>query len=323
MRADPKKVFVVHGRNQDARVAMFAFLRSLGLSPLEWEQAVRHTGSGAPHLGEILSQALNEVQAVVVLLTGDDEARLRPELVRAHDPPFERELRPQPRPNVLFESGLAFGTHGERTILVQLGEIRPFSDIAGRHVIRFDGSVTDRRALASRLQTVGCAVDLSGEDWLTSGDFRSALAGTSSAETELEAVPAPLPRPGVEVHVHAGYVAVPHGTTRGLLTVEIQNRSSEPLEYRALSFELEDGGRLLPLHDAEANPVLRECTVPGGGTLSMAFDIDELLRRAGLGRIRTVRVRDRDQREFFSQEEELRAALHSLGRLSRPRPDGP
>ncbi len=32
---DPRKVFVVHGRNNDARKAMFEFLRTIGLHPLE------------------------------------------------------------------------------------------------------------------------------------------------------------------------------------------------------------------------------------------------------------------------------------------------
>jgi len=168
--ADPRAVFVVHGRNLDARDAMYAFLRSLGLRPLEWEEAIRHAGVGAPHIAEILHHAFARVRAVVVLLTGDDEARLRPHL----DP--EREaFQPQARPNVLFEAGMAFATHPDRTILVQLGEIRPFSDIAGRHVIRFDGSAEHRQALAARLDTVGCAVDLGGTDWLTAGDFGSVL----------------------------------------------------------------------------------------------------------------------------------------------------
>jgi len=321
MRTDPRKVFVVYGRNQAARGAMFSFLRSLGLAPLEWEQAVRQTHSGAPHLGEILSRALDEVQAVVVLLTGDDEARLRPHLVQEDDPEFERDLGPQPRPNVLFESGMAFATHRQRTILVQIGEIRPFSDIAGRHVIRFDGSAQDRRALASRLQTVGCAVDLSGKDWLASGDFARAIELARPGE-ELATVPPPFPQPAVQVHVHAGFVAPPGAAPRGLLNIELENHSPRDLEYRSLSFDLEEGGRLLPLEDADGRPVLREELVPRGGRLSMSFDLDELLQRAGLGKIRAVRVRDGEQREFFSRDEELRAALQALGRLTPPRRSG-
>jgi predicted nucleotide-binding protein len=32
---DPRKVFVIHGRNELARKALFDFLRSIGLDPIE------------------------------------------------------------------------------------------------------------------------------------------------------------------------------------------------------------------------------------------------------------------------------------------------
>jgi predicted nucleotide-binding protein len=171
--ADARKVFVVHGRNLEVRDAMHEFLRSIGLQPLEWEEAVRHAGVGAPHIGEILRHAFARVQAVIVLLTGDDEARLRSHLSGQEG--ADLSYRPQARPNVLFEAGMAFATHPARTILVQIGELRPFSDIAGRHVIRFDGSPEHRRCLATRLETVGCAIDLQNDAWLSAGDFGAAL----------------------------------------------------------------------------------------------------------------------------------------------------
>ena len=52
-----RKVFVVHGRNESARVAMFAFLRSLGLQPIEWSQAVAATGEASPYIGTVLDSA--------------------------------------------------------------------------------------------------------------------------------------------------------------------------------------------------------------------------------------------------------------------------
>lgn len=167
---DVKTVFVVHGRNRDARRAMFQFLRSLDLNPLEWSHALELTGEGAPYIGQVLDQAFDAAQAVVVLLTPDDIAYLRPEYGAPDDP--EREPKGQARPNVLFEAGMAFGRNPRRTILVELGDLRPFSDVAGRHVVRMDNSPEKRMELARRLGTAGCKVDTSGTDWMSEGDLR-------------------------------------------------------------------------------------------------------------------------------------------------------
>jgi hypothetical protein len=45
---------VVYGRNAAARVAVFTFLRSIGLTPMEWSQAVAATGQGSPYIGEVI-----------------------------------------------------------------------------------------------------------------------------------------------------------------------------------------------------------------------------------------------------------------------------
>lgn len=77
----------------------------------------------------------------------------------------------QPRANVLFEAGIAMGRAPERTILVEIGRIRPFSDVAGMHTVRMDGSTPRRQELAARLRDAGCEVNLDGTDWHTAGDF--------------------------------------------------------------------------------------------------------------------------------------------------------
>jgi predicted nucleotide-binding protein len=166
-----RKVWVVYGRNEPARKALFAFLRSLGLSPVEFGSAIRTTRSASPYVGQILDRAFQSVQAVVVLLTGDDEARLMPAFRRRNDPRYEARLTSQARPNVLFEAGMAFGHHPTKTVIVQLGRVKSFSDIVGRHVIHLDNSAEKRTDLANRLASAGCPVDLAGTDWLSEGDF--------------------------------------------------------------------------------------------------------------------------------------------------------
>lgn len=168
--AKAERVFVVHGRNSKASRSMFAFLRSLGLKPFEWDQAVALTGEGSPYLGRILDVAFEHAQAVVVLMTPDDVVHLHPDHASGDADP---EVRPggQARPNVLFEAGMAMGRTERRTILVELGEVRTPTDIQGRHVIRLNNSAEMRSALARRLVNADCAVDQSGSDWLREGDF--------------------------------------------------------------------------------------------------------------------------------------------------------
>ena len=76
---------------------------------------------------------------------------------------------------MLFEAGMAFGSHPERTIMVQLGYLRPFSDVAGRHTLYFNGTAEDRTELRERLRTAKCAVKDGGTDWLKAGNFDEAL----------------------------------------------------------------------------------------------------------------------------------------------------
>jgi predicted nucleotide-binding protein len=164
-------VFVVHGRNEQLRKALFAFLRSVGLNPIEWRQAIKLTGKPSPFVPEILDAAFREAVAVVVLLTPDDDAQLRKEFMKGSDPEYEKRLAGQPRPNVLFEAGLAFGRNPDATVLVQVGDVKPFSDIAGRHVVRLTNATETRQEFVTKLANAGCNVQTDGTDWHTEGDF--------------------------------------------------------------------------------------------------------------------------------------------------------
>ena len=174
--ANAREVFVVHGRNNEARDALFTFLRSIGLDPLEWTKAVHATGRPAPYIGEILDAAFSRAHAVVVLFTPDDEARLKEQFRSDSDPLHESTLTGQARPNVLFEVGMAMGRSEDRTVLVELDALRPFSDIAGRYTIRLDNSPERRQELAQRLRDAGCPVNLEGSEWYKAGDFEGAVA---------------------------------------------------------------------------------------------------------------------------------------------------
>ncbi len=169
--ADSRKVFVIHGRNAIIRENFFGFLRAVGLQPIEWNQAVGLVGRPSPYIGEILDAALAHAGAIIVLFTPDDEGRLRKGFRSSSDAPYDIELTGQARQNVIFEAGMAMGRCPDRTILVELGDLRPFSDVAGRHVVRLNNSAARRQELADRLDLAGCSVDRTGTDWYTVGDF--------------------------------------------------------------------------------------------------------------------------------------------------------
>jgi hypothetical protein len=58
---------------------------------------------------------------------------------------------------------------------VEVGPTKPFSDVSGRHVLRYDGSPARRNALVERLSLAGLNPDRAGSDWLNVGDVSSSI----------------------------------------------------------------------------------------------------------------------------------------------------
>lgn len=163
-----KRVVVIYGQDEDARTAMFTYLRSLHLEPLEFETIVNDSGEGSPFTGAAIDLAFTRAQAIVALITPDEWAALHPEL-------GEPTRRLQARPNVIFEAGLAFGRLPKRTIIVKYGKSELWSDMDGRHYVAIDNTERRRQALRDRLTQAGCVIENVGSDYLTSpagGDFK-------------------------------------------------------------------------------------------------------------------------------------------------------
>jgi predicted nucleotide-binding protein len=177
-------VFVVHGRDLEAKNALWAFLKAIGLHPLDWEEdLVALTGQGTPYVGQVLDAAFRHAQAVVVLVTPDDIVKLHPDLIEVGEDPFELEMTGQPRPNVLLEAGMALGFNPTRTILVEIGRRRPISDLGGRHTIRLATEST-LRGLARRLEAAGCSVDRTIDASWSNPDRFSKLGAHSRQSAE-------------------------------------------------------------------------------------------------------------------------------------------
>ena len=80
--------------------------------------------------------------------------------------------------------GMAMARNQDRTVLVELGDLRPFSDIDGIHAIRLNNTTERRQELAQRLQIAGCPVSLQGTDWHKAGDFEAAVAFLEEGASE-------------------------------------------------------------------------------------------------------------------------------------------
>jgi predicted nucleotide-binding protein len=145
------------GRDDQAADAVYAFLRDLDLRPLDWESVAAATGKAAPHVLDVVRQGFADARAVIVLLTPDDFAILHGSLRAPDDRPHEGVPTGQARANVLFEAGMAMALHPDRTIFVQVGQVRPFTDVDGLDFVRIDGSAEKLNTIATRLERRGVA----------------------------------------------------------------------------------------------------------------------------------------------------------------------
>lgn len=164
-------VFVVHGRDGALRQSMFDFLRALNLHPLEWDHAIDAAKQGNPYVGDVLDIVMEKAEAIVVLFTPDDLAQLKDQFVKPGERSTEGKQQGQARPNVLFEAGLALGAHPKKTVMVQVGKVKAFSDIGGRHMVRLTNDQASRNSFANRLARICPAVDRLGNDWMNVGKF--------------------------------------------------------------------------------------------------------------------------------------------------------
>jgi predicted nucleotide-binding protein len=168
-------VFVIHGRDIGLRDSMYEMLSALGCKPLEFQQAVaRVRGTGNPWIGDVLDKVFAQAQALIVLFSPDDETKLKDHFVGAGEKQTEGKLKPQARANVIYEAGMAMARHQEKTIMVQVGTIKGFSDIFGRHIMHLNNSPTSRNNFVLRLEQV-CKVDRTGNRWMEVGDFTPAI----------------------------------------------------------------------------------------------------------------------------------------------------
>jgi len=112
-----KKVFVVHGRDDHAKLSVENFLHRLKLEPV----VLHREPDGGRTIIEKLEQASAPVGYAIILLTPDDEGRLVGEAV----------MSARARQNVIFEWGLFVGTLKRKNVCALCKGVEIPSDLHG------------------------------------------------------------------------------------------------------------------------------------------------------------------------------------------------
>jgi len=162
-RQTSNSVFLIHGRDTASAVRMRAFLRSLGLSVIEWNHALEATESASPFVLDVVTKGIELSTAVVVMFTPDEFVRLDNSLPGSTSP----DEGYQARPNVWLEAGFALAMVRNSVVLVEVGQSRPASDLAGIHFVRILENTADEiNRLVNKLRIAGCIVDTRGDDYI-------------------------------------------------------------------------------------------------------------------------------------------------------------
>ncbi|MCY4386687.1 MAG: nucleotide-binding protein [Desulfurellaceae bacterium] len=145
-RTNTKEVFVIHGRDNEAKETAARFLEKLGLTPVILHEQ--------PNQGRTIIEKFEQhaqVGFAVALLTPDDMGALKND---------EKNLKPRARQNVVFELGYFLGRLGrKRVCALTKGNVEIPSDYDGVVYIPLDDSEGWKIKLIKELKNAGFDVD--------------------------------------------------------------------------------------------------------------------------------------------------------------------
>ncbi len=150
-----KKIFIVHGHDESAKLKMNDFLIKLGLQPLI---IASEPSKGNTIIGKI--EEYSDVAFGIILYTACDEGRVK----QRQDESSRNgnsELRNRARQNVLFEHGYLIGKLGRNKVCALVkGDIEIPSDISGVLYIDMDANEGWHNKLAKELKASGLEIDI-------------------------------------------------------------------------------------------------------------------------------------------------------------------
>jgi len=147
-------IFVVHGRDHDARDQLELVLRRLGLEPF----VLQVTGGGGDTLIEALERQIGKTAQSafgIVLMTPDDLGYFKGET--------PEDAKPRARQNVIMEMGMLLASlTRKRCAILQKGFVEVPSNMGGVITIPFNEHVREAvPKLVQRLQEAGFKLDAS------------------------------------------------------------------------------------------------------------------------------------------------------------------
>ena len=147
-RVSSKKVFIVHGHNEQAKTELALILTRLSFEPIILHEQ--------PSQGLTIIEKLekhSDVGFAFILLTPDDKGCKGGQ---------ENNLLPRARQNVVFEFGLFVGKLGRnRVCCLYTGDIEPPSDLHGLVYLPFNNSVNEIQLdIVKELRAAGYEVNI-------------------------------------------------------------------------------------------------------------------------------------------------------------------
>ena len=131
-----KRVFVVHGRDEVAKMSLEVFLHGIGLEPIVLH---RQADEGMTIIEKF--EKHSDVGYAFILLTPDEVAYLASDEAKTDD---ERGKEFRARPNVIFEFGYFVGKLGRsRVCCLYTGAVSLPSDVSGMIYKRFERSIEE------------------------------------------------------------------------------------------------------------------------------------------------------------------------------------
>lgn len=142
---DYTKVFIVHGRDNEAKQEVARFIEKLGL-----EAIILHEQVSRSHTIIEKIEEYSNVGYAVVIYTPCDEGRLK----------GEKEFNSRARQNVVFEHGFLMGKIGRKNVCALVkGDIETPNDISGVIYENMDSSGAWKLSIAKELKAAGYQID--------------------------------------------------------------------------------------------------------------------------------------------------------------------